>query len=157
MEKQKDYKNVIILGLSNLLGIGHLPFAQGTFASLAAVGIFLSVKNEILFLLLTAISVVIAFMVSGKAEKIYNKKDPHEVVIDDFAGQLIALLLIPKEWIYVFLSFILFRLFDIFKLPPADALEKKKGSLGIVGDDLVAGLYANVIVQLVRLVLKTSS
>jgi phosphatidylglycerophosphatase A len=79
------------------------------------------------------------------------------VVIDEFSGQFIALLFIPKEAVYIFLGFTLFRMFDILKLPPADILEKNKGSLGIVGDDLAAGLYANLLIQLARFILKISS
>ncbi|MBN2121033.1 MAG: phosphatidylglycerophosphatase A [Candidatus Omnitrophica bacterium] len=157
MEKQNNYSKLITLGLSTALGIGYFPYAPGTFASLFAVGVFVILKNNSVFVILTLATIVASFLVSGKSAKILKTEDPKQVVIDEFAGQFLALLFIPKEAAYIFLGFILFRIFDIIKPFPADYLEKKKGSLGIVGDDLVAGIYANILIQLARLIIKLTA
>ena len=149
MAQPKSHKESLIVGLASLLGLGLFPLAPGTLASLAAVGLFLLVGNSTLFLAITAASLILSFLLCGAAERILSENDPKRVVIDDFSGQLIALVFIPKYPVYIFLSFLLFRLFDTLKIPPADILDKKRGSLGIVGDDIVAGLYANLLIQAV--------
>jgi phosphatidylglycerophosphatase A len=152
MAQPKTYKESLIIGLVSLFGLGRFPLAPGTLASLAAVGVFIFTGSHSLFLVVTSISLILSFLLCGTAERILAEKDPKRVVIDDFSGQLIALVFIPKYPVYIFLSFLLFRIFDTFKIPPADILDKKEGSLGIVGDDIVAGLYANLLIQAVILV-----
>ena len=73
--------------------------------------------------------------------------DPSHVVIDEVAGQLVALIAAPLEWKYLLAGFILFRGFDIFKPFPLRRMERLPGGAGIVLDDIGAGLYAFVIVQ----------
>lgn len=157
MEKQSNYKKLIILNLATLSGLGYFPLASGTVASFAGVVLFLFIKDSYIFLIVTLLVLVVSFLVAGNAERIFGRKDPRQVVIDDFAGQLLALLFIPRQAVYIFLSFLLFRLFDTFKIAPADILDKRRGSLGIVGDDVVAAVYANLSIQLIRLILKISS
>ncbi len=83
---------------------------------------------------------------SGKAEKILGTKDPPQVVIDEIAGQLITLALLPPHWTYMLAGFLLFRLFDIIKPWPANKINRDMhGGAGIVLDDVVAGVYANLL------------
>jgi len=152
MEKPKTYKKFIALSLATVFGTGFIPIMPGTFGSLIAVGIFTAVKGKLTVLIITAISILTAFLVSGKAERIFKKNDPKQVVIDEVAGQLTAYLFIPAQPIFIILGFIFFRMFDIFKIFPANIAEEKKGSLGIVGDDLIAGIYANLCLHLVILI-----
>ncbi len=70
------------------------------------------------------------------------------IVIDEFAGQFLALLALPPTWPVLLAGFVLFRLFDIMKPPPARRLEALPGATGIMADDLLAGLYANLLLQL---------
>ncbi len=156
MEKQKNYKKFIILKLTTLLGLGYIR-GGGTLASLLGVGIFLLIKNNLSFFAFTLLVIILSLSLTTRAEEIIGKKDPKEVVIDDLSGQLLSLLFIPKKIPFIILAFFIFRLFDLLKIPPADILEKKKGSAGIVGDDLIAGLYTNVLLQAVRFILKISS
>jgi len=93
--------------------------------------------------------VFLGFLVSGKAEKLFQRKDPPFVVIDEVSGMLLSLLFIPFDSRFAILAFILFRLFDAFKPYPIDKLQNLKGSLGIMCDDLVAGLYTNIVLQIV--------
>jgi len=80
-----------------------------------------------------------------------NLKDPSQVVIDEVAGQLIALLAAPLNWKYLLASFILFRGFDIVKPPPVRQLERLPGGMGIMMDDVAAGFLALFLGQLLRL------
>jgi phosphatidylglycerophosphatase A len=112
--------------------------------------------NQVLFFLITLFSCFLAFLVAGKAEKLLGQKDSKQIVIDELAGILVTFLFVPKVFSFLVVGFFLFRLFDIIKVFPANRLEKKKGSLGIVGDDLIAGVYANLVLQFLRLVLNIS-
>jgi phosphatidylglycerophosphatase A len=138
-------------------GLGFLPVAPGTFGSLLPVGLFLIVhhfwpSSEVLSAVLAAmviVSSILCVLSAGEAEKIAGKKDPGWVVIDEFAGQAIALLPIAfmtdKILLMTAAAFVLFRIFDILKPPPICQLEKLGGGLGILADDLAAGVYAAVV------------
>ena len=85
---------------------------------------------------------------SGRAEKISGITDPSFVVIDEVAGQLITLFLLPFSWKILIAGFILFRVFDVIKPFPARRAEKLHGGWGIMMDDVLAGLYGNILLQL---------
>jgi phosphatidylglycerophosphatase A len=95
-------------------------------------------------LLITAIGVPAA----GSIARARGVGDPSVVVVDEVAGQMLALVAVPLEWKYLVVSFILFRGFDIFKPPPLRSLERFPGGWGIMLDDLGAGLYAFLVMQL---------
>jgi len=122
----------------------------GTFASLAGVFLFYLVKgNNSVLILLTLISVILGFLVSGRAEKVFNKKDAKYIVIDEVSGMLLSLIFIPYDIKLVIIAFILFRVLDILKPYPLCKLESFPGSIGVMSDDILAGLYTNVILQVV--------
>ncbi len=146
------------------LGTGYLPIAPGTWGSAATCVVFLAVavaaggKQICLtgsMLILAAVSTVICGLLGGKAEVDFGKKDPGQVTIDEWAGQAIALCYLPlgtgpKGWIIAAgTAFLAFRVFDIIKPPPVRQLEKIPGGWGIVADDLAAGVYANIAIQLI--------
>jgi phosphatidylglycerophosphatase A len=97
-----------------------------------------------LAILVTLIGIPAATQVS----RAYARKDPQFVVVDEVAGQLIALIAVPLQWKTFLASFILFRVFDILKPPPVRQLERLPEGTGIVLDDVAAGLYALGIMQL---------
>jgi phosphatidylglycerophosphatase A len=141
-------------------GVGYLPVAPGTFGSLVAVGIFLLLARVVTGSSLVAVVLVLifAFTVVGiwaatRTEQLSGKKDPGKVVVDEVAGQFIALfpLTLFPRWstLAVIVSFILFRFFDIVKPYPANRLQELKGGAGVMFDDLVAGVYAAVIVSII--------
>jgi phosphatidylglycerophosphatase A len=137
-------KTALILG--TWFGSGLMPFASGTFGTLAAAPLvaltsFFSPLSGALFLM---IAILIAIWASHVVHGLLKKVDPSEVVIDEVAGFLLTMLWIPLSWGTLLAGFLLFRLFDIWKPWPANAAEKLHGGLGIVLDDLVAGLYANL-------------
>ena len=84
--------------------------------------------------------------------KNYKNKDPKEIVIDEFIGQMIPLTICGSNLLLILTSFVLFRFFDITKIYPASIFDQKiKGSLGIIGDDIIAGIYSLVIVYFLKI------
>tara|TARA_B100000315_G_scaffold69079_1_gene62942 strand:+ start:3108 stop:3593 length:486 start_codon:yes stop_codon:yes gene_type:complete len=149
----------VSVAVTTLFGVGYTPLCPGTAACVVGVGVFLLVRNQIAFTVVTVISVIISFIFSSRAEKVFGEKDCKKIVIDDFSGQLITFLFFPKEFDILFIpaGFFLFRMLDMLKIPPADKIETYHGAKGIVGDDIVAGLYSLAILQLVRLLLNIIS
>lgn len=136
-------------GLVTCGGIGSLGHAPGTLGSLLAIPfVLLFSSNPVhLFLFLFVLS-GLAVWASGVVENRLGRHDPQEIVMDEFCGMTMSLLLIPIRWETLLSGFILFRLFDIFKPPPIRALERLPKGYGIVGDDLLAGIYANLALRL---------
>ena len=134
--------------LSTFFYVGYLPLIPGTFASLAGVLVYILIQGYALnYLLITLLIIAIGFLVSGPAEKAMQRKDPPYIVIDEVAGMLLSLLFLPYDIRIVALAFILFRLLDTLKPYPARSLERLKAGAGIMADDLVAGVYTNIILQ----------
>ena len=134
------------------LGSGLVPWAPGTAGSVVAVGLFwVTTRFDSAWLPVAVfLALVLAgFWSAGATALRLGKKDPGAIVIDEFAGQFLALLALPHSWPVLAAGFVLFRLFDIFKPPPARRLEALPGATGIMTDDLVAGLYANLLLQIV--------
>lgn len=97
---------------------------------------------------LAVVVILIGIPAATRVARAYNTKDPQFVVIDEVAGQLIAVIAVPLAWKTFLAGFILFRAFDIVKPPPVRQLEKLPEGIGIVLDDVAAGIYALVIMQL---------
>ena len=116
---------------------------------MAGLGIYFLTRNN-LFVYLTVLGFVtiLGFVYSGKAEKVFGQKDSQKIVIDEVSGILIALFLLPANFPVIISAFFLFRAFDMVKPPPADKLEKLKGSSGVMLDDIVAGVYTNICFQI---------
>lgn len=136
-------------------GVGYLPLAPGTFGSLVGVGLFLLlVRVSPLAIVVAILAVIFAGIWAGsRIEQLSGRKDPGKVVVDEVAGQMIALLPLTlfARWsiVAVIISFILFRFFDIVKPYPANRLQDLDGGMGIMFDDLVAGVYGAVVVSIV--------
>lgn len=136
-------------------GVGYLPLMPGTFGSLVGVGIFLLLAqrtNPLVIVVLILVITFAGFWAASRTEELSGRKDPGKVVVDEVAGQMIALLpltVFAVTPLAVIVSFTLFRFFDIVKPYPAGRLESLKGGFGIMCDDLVAGAYAAVIASVV--------
>jgi phosphatidylglycerophosphatase A len=142
-------------------GVGFLPLAPGTWGSLLALVIFLIIHRFYPAHVICGTVVIIAMIVSsafcllfaGEAEKQANIKDPRWIVIDEFAGQMVVLL--PVAFVEenvlaaAIAGFVLFRIFDILKPPPVRECQFLKGGLGILADDIVAGLMASVVLWII--------
>lgn len=144
-------KDKICVAMCTLFGLGFTPLLGGTLASVVAVAVFLAIKVRIYFLIFTAVSIVLSLLLTTRAEEIFKEKDCKKIIIDDFSGMLLALSFTPYDIRFVFSAFILFRIFDAFKIPPIDKVERLSGAAGVVGDDLLAGLYSLVALTIVRL------
>lgn len=134
-------------------GVGYLPLIPGTYGSLLGLGIFFLVGRTVSGLLVAILAFTFAgIWAASRTEELAGRKDPGKVVVDEVAGQLIATfpLTFFGQWsiLAVIVSFILFRLFDIVKPYPASRFERLKGGFGIMCDDLVAGVYAAVLVSI---------
>ena len=134
--------------LASFFGLGFFPFASGTLASGAGLAFyFLLYQNIIWYLGATLLFLAVGFLTSGRVEKALGEKDPSCVVIDEVAGLMMALYLLPMTTPVIVTAFFLFRAFDMFKVYPANRFEAYPGSLGIMMDDIVAGLYTNIVVH----------
>jgi len=138
--------------IASIFYIGYLPVAPGTLGSLAAVILnYFICRNVWVAPIVILVIIMLGFVTAGRVEKIFGEKDPGEIVIDEFGGMLISLYRIPPTMGYVVAGFLLFRFFDIVKPGPIRNLEKLKGSLGIMSDDIIAGVYTNIILQVAYL------
>jgi phosphatidylglycerophosphatase A len=154
-------------------GVGYIPGAPGTFGSIVGVGIYLLVQwasvqvfalasargwsleslesfRLTFMLLLIAALTLIGIWAASRTEKLLERKDPGVVVVDEVAGQLIAFLFLPLNaaWWAIIAGFIAFRLFDIWKPYPIRRLESLESGLGIMADDVLAGVYAAILMSL---------
>ena len=131
---------------------GYIPIASGTFGTLIAIPLcyLLSGLDPVQAVVLLGLFTGFAVWISGEAEKVFKKKDSGLIVIDEMAGLLVTLFLIPWSARSVVIGFFLFRLVDIAKPFPIRRLETKlPGGWGVVGDDVLAGIYANVILRII--------
>jgi len=141
--------------ISTCLGIGYTPKGGGTVAAAACCIVWYFAGaggNESVFI---EIAVTLAILALGiwSANKVEEKwgKDSSKVVIDEVAGMCITLLLVPIRWQYVLVGLALFRFFDIAKPLYIRRMEKLNGGWGVMMDDVLAGIYANIVLQLIVL------
>lgn len=175
----RSAKDYLALAIATC-GVGYLPLAPGTWGSIVGIGVYLLVRGaamKIFFgvgierrlnlldvyygvvaleLVAAVIITLIGIWAASRTEELSGKKDPGKVVIDEVAGQFIALIPVPfmlgTAWWAAMLAFILFRFFDIVKPYPARRMESLQGGLGIMADDIVAGIYAAIVVAVVAVV-----
>lgn len=134
---------------STFFYVGYFPLAPGTMASLAGGLLALSLsKYPVIYAAVFIAVTFIGFLVSGKMEKLEGKKDPGCVVIDEVSGIMISYFMLPITVPVVVTTFFLFRALDMFKTFPANKLEEMGGGEGIMLDDVLAGIYANIIMQI---------
>jgi len=155
-------KSQVARTLSTFFGIGYSPLAPGTMGAIAATVIywyFLPTGGLAWFLVLIAITLV-GVGLSSITEREFQEKsgdknvhDPGIIVLDEVAGVLFALFGIGKEFPWVLAALILFRIFDIVKPFPVNKFEKLPGGWGIMMDDIVAGIIANVILRVALLLI----
>ena len=135
--------------MATVFGIGYLPFAPGTWATVAGVAIAYYLGNSLfVYTVLLFVLLVLGIMTSGLLEKQLGQKDPGIVVIDEVVGVMIALWGLPLIWSVMISGFFLFRAFDMFKIYPINKLEAQSGGWGIMLDDCMAGVYTNIILRI---------
>ncbi|EKD51840.1 MAG: hypothetical protein ACD_62C00170G0014 [uncultured bacterium] len=141
------YEKIIRI-LASGLGLGYLPLAPGTFGTVLGSVIFYLVRmqSHAWLINLTLVVVLFSLVIAHLAEKEFGEKDCQKIVIDEVAGVLVCYLFVPYSLFNLVMGFILFRLFDIAKIFPArQAQDHLDGGLAVVGDDLVAGVQAGLL------------
>jgi phosphatidylglycerophosphatase A len=163
--KRRAFGDYVALAIATC-GVGYLPLAPGTLGALVGAGLYLTLWTgiyqtsalklginlqnaytpQISLMILVALAVtLVGIWAASRTERVLQKKDPSVVVIDEVAGQMIALLSWPfmahSGWTIIS-AFLLFRLFDIWKPYPIRRLESLESGLGIMADDVLAGVYA---------------
>ena len=146
-----DLFGKISLVISTWFGIGLIPFAPGTFGTLGSLPLIFFLNNfgSIYKGAAVLIISVAAIWSAGRTERLAGKHDPHQIVIDEVAGFLLTMILLPISWFSLCSGFIFFRFFDILKPFPIKSAERLKGGFGIVIDDLIAGLYTSACVKII--------
>ena len=139
----------IALALATALGAGYAPFAPGTFGTAAGLVLWWLMPASPTAQFLTIVVVFALGSWSGSvAERHFRTTDPSHVVLDEVLGMLITLFMNPVGWIGALLGFLLFRVADIIKPFPANKLEALHGGVGIMADDAMAAVYANLALRL---------
>jgi len=154
-------KNRLAMLFASAFYIGFIPGAPGTYASIATTVIFFLAchfsQRLIPAIHLGAVCLIslIGVLAASRASRITNTEDPSFVVIDEVAGQLVTFLFLSPNAFNLILGTLAFRLFDIWKPFPIRRLESIAGGTGIMADDLLAGVYANLLLQFFNLALSS--
>jgi phosphatidylglycerophosphatase A len=145
---REKIKNIFIYAICSVGGSGYFPKAPGTFASLLATITYFFVNPHWQTLsLLIVTSLVLGILLTPYIEQ-NSGKDPSLIVIDEVAGQWLAFLFLPQNNLAILITgFILFRIFDIWKPLGINKLQSIKSGWGVMLDDILAGVYANIILQ----------
>jgi CDP-diacylglycerol--glycerol-3-phosphate 3-phosphatidyltransferase len=137
--------------------IGYIPFASGTFGTVLGCAVWILLSRSILFYAVAAVFVILGFAVSGYAEKkVFFEEDSPRIVIDEIAGILAAFVtfkFLPglSGAVYLASGFIIFRFFDILKPFPIKNIQKVRAGAGVMLDDILAAIFTNIVLQLVRI------
>ena len=145
--------------LATCFGAGDLPGAPGTWGSIAALPmavIAVMIGGQFLLMALILFGFVVGVWASGKLAAFHRLEDPQRVVIDEVIGQWLAILPVALDWRFYVVAFVLFRFADITKPWPLKDLEKLHGGVGIMADDVGAGVYAGVLTWLIAVWLGTA-
>ena len=145
--------------ITTLFGVGYIKYGPGTIGSILTVFIWFlitSTLGQIYFFCLFIIFTISSYYLIGKYLSIFNKKDPQEIIIDEFIGISIPLLFVSSYHSYfeILLVFVSFRIFDIFKIYPVNKAEMLDGPTGIILDDVIAGIYSLIILLIFQIIIK---
>lgn len=133
-------------------GSGCSPWAPGTFGTLAAIPVYLLLKDTPLwlYLFITALMFIIGIWLCEKTTKKLGVHDHSGIVWDEIVGYLVTMVAAPQGWLWIIIGFVLFRIFDILKPWPISIADRRiGGGFGIMVDDVIAGVFAFVVLQLI--------
>ena len=152
--KGRDELERLARVLASGFGVGYLPVAPGTWGSLEAVLLawlihcFIPLSTTLVLSALLVVLIYPAAVLCSCFARQSNRSDPQQIVLDEILGQFLCLLWAPISAASLVAGFLLFRLFDIVKPFPAGRAEKLPLGWGIIGDDLIAGLYAGICLRI---------
>ena len=147
-----NFRDTAVLFLATGFNIGNIPLAPGTFGSILGLGLCFILAGLKLPLAVVCIVLFIALAVriAAEAEILLKQKDPGCIVIDEIAGMAVTFVGLPFNLTTALIGFIIFRILDISKPFPIRTLDKRvSGGVGIVIDDVVAGIFANLLLRLI--------
>jgi phosphatidylglycerophosphatase A len=134
--------------VASVLGAGYSPVASGTVGSfVTAVAIWLLPLTPLRIGIALIVVVLVGMWAGSRVERVLGRKDPGVIVIDEVAGMLLSMIMLPRTLPVLITAFLLFRLFDIWKPFPARESQALTGGVGVMVDDLIAGLYTLVLVM----------
>lgn len=142
----------LVILLATWWGVGYSPIAPGTAGTIAAIPLylFLSALPKVYYIPCILMFALFASVVAARGGRIIGEEDSPRIVIDEVVGFLVTMSFLPLGWIYLFAGFVLFRFFDIVKPPPIRLIEKGvRGGIGVVLDDMVAGVYAQIALRII--------
>jgi phosphatidylglycerophosphatase A len=144
----------LLLGVASLGFVGYSPIIPGTLGSIVGVGVwyFLS-KASLFYFTFLLLFFFLGVEVSKEAEKVLGEKDSSKIVIDEFWGALIFYHGLPFN-LYLFLfGFLIYRIFDIVKIPPANFAQRLKNGWGVMLDDGISALWTNIFLRIIKIYL----
>ncbi len=129
---------------------GFFPFAPGTFSSFVVLLAlyFIDISDAVIIIGISIILFFTGVFVSFILEKEWGK-DPSKIVIDEAVGMLLSIVFLPKTYLIWGIAFLIFRLFDIIKPYPIRSIEKLKGGWGVMSDDVLAGIYTSILMNII--------
>ena len=134
--------------LASVFGAGYAPVASGTVGSLVTVvAVWLLPLTPARIGVALVVVVLVGMWAGSRVERVLGRKDPGIIVIDEVAGMLLSVILLPRTIPVLATAFLLFRLFDVWKPVPARESQALTGGMGVMVDDLIAGTYALVLVM----------
>ncbi len=149
---RKELPGFLLRQIATLSFIGYIPFASGTFGTLAgAVFVCFLKPGPFPLLAFTIFITIVGVYTAGQAEFVLGR-DSRRIIIDEFEGYLVSVLFLPLSTGYLIAAFVLFRFFDILKPPPINKFENLPGGYGVMFDDVAAGVAANIVLQLWRVI-----
>ncbi|MFN3739283.1 MAG: phosphatidylglycerophosphatase A [Thermodesulfovibrionales bacterium] len=148
--QRSELRSKAAIIISSLFYTGYIPLAPGTFGTVIALVFLMIFKIEgFIFYSFLLFILILGIYVSDKAEQATGEKDSRHIVIDEFAGYMVSMAGVTPQWKNLLIAFLLFRFFDILKPFPIRDIERRlSGGLAIMLDDIIAGLYSNIILRL---------
>jgi phosphatidylglycerophosphatase A len=141
-------KNVVAKVIGTVAGAGYAPVAPGTVGTAVAALVYWFLLPDAFWVVGLALGTAAAGVwAGGVCERSFGTKDPGRVCVDEFAGYLVSVAFLPKAWVWAAAAFFLFRLLDVVKPFPARRSQRLAGGWGIMADDLIVAVYANLILQ----------
>jgi|SRR4051794_34471897 len=145
IDRVRDSRPAVGLAIATVFGVGYAPLAPGTFGSAVGLVLWWLLPSSPFAQAVAIATIFVAGSWGGSvAERHFGRTDPGQVVIDEVMGMLITLFLNPVGWIGAVAGFLLFRIFDVIKPYPANRLERLHGGVGVMADDAMAAVYANL-------------
>jgi len=144
----------LVIIIATWWGTGYSPVAPGTAGTIAAIPLFLLLSLLPLYVYLPCVLGIglAACWAAGRAEVIFQEQDNRRIVIDEVVGLLVTMAAVPLTWHYLLAGFLLFRIFDVLKPPPIRLIERTvKGGYGVVLDDVLAGIYAQISLRILAI------